>query len=339
MSNDPEDDRILTLEDFEQESRENNILIYGGVDSEPQCSFINGYLKRQALFSCKTCLSSGSELAGICYHCSVVCHDGHELVEIYTKRNFRCDCGNKKFAGNPICQLWEEKDDCNLLNIYNHNFNGLYCNCDRPYPEDDNDHVNLHNVVKPSDNNEFTCNKCIRTNCFILAYKLVDESTSEKKVKVPLMECKLDQALLALSLDGTDIEWKDADFKAIFDMKEEELSGKFWPADWRSTILCKCEKCKNLYSRLELDFLLDPEDTWAHYTEVAEAKLVNDEAEVKEALESMPRPMAIELVSGMNDFKDAFLEMIKEKEKSGDKIVREEDVKKMVEQLGKRMRN
>ena len=36
--------------------------------------------------------------AGICYACSDKCHDGHDLFELYTKRNFRCDCGNARFA-------------------------------------------------------------------------------------------------------------------------------------------------------------------------------------------------------------------------------------------------
>lgn len=46
-----------------------------------------GYVKRQALYACVTCLpSSSGELAGICLACSYHCHDGHELIELYTKR-------------------------------------------------------------------------------------------------------------------------------------------------------------------------------------------------------------------------------------------------------------
>jgi len=41
--------------------------------------------------------------AGICLACSYKCHEGHDLVELYTKRNFRCDCGNSKFEQK--CQL------------------------------------------------------------------------------------------------------------------------------------------------------------------------------------------------------------------------------------------
>ena len=34
---------------------------------------------------------------GICLACSYHCHEGHELVELYTKRNFKCDCGTKRY--------------------------------------------------------------------------------------------------------------------------------------------------------------------------------------------------------------------------------------------------
>ena len=48
--------------------------------------------------------SNGS---GICLACSYHCHEGHELVELYTKRHFRCDCGNSKM--NNECKLANDK--------------------------------------------------------------------------------------------------------------------------------------------------------------------------------------------------------------------------------------
>ena len=52
---------------------------------------------RQALYACGTCSSSGggsddgddqeqSEPGGVCLACSLHCHDGHTLYELYTKR-------------------------------------------------------------------------------------------------------------------------------------------------------------------------------------------------------------------------------------------------------------
>lgn len=56
-----------------------------------------GYVGRQALYSCGTCMGKTNEPAGICLACSLHCHEGHELYELYTKRLFCCDCGNSKF--------------------------------------------------------------------------------------------------------------------------------------------------------------------------------------------------------------------------------------------------
>lgn len=57
-----------------------------------------------------------------------------KIVELWTKRNFRCDCGNSKFP-NSSCKLFADKDPKNLQNNYNQNFQGLYCTCHRPYPD------------------------------------------------------------------------------------------------------------------------------------------------------------------------------------------------------------
>lgn len=58
-------------------------------------------MTRQPLYACLTCTQPKSpdfEPAGVCLACSYHCHEGHELVELYTKRNFRCDCGNQRFG-------------------------------------------------------------------------------------------------------------------------------------------------------------------------------------------------------------------------------------------------
>lgn len=57
-----------------------------------------------------------------------------QLLELWTKRNFRCDCGNSKF-GEFFCKLLTSKDVENPENLYNHNFKGTYCTCDRPDPD------------------------------------------------------------------------------------------------------------------------------------------------------------------------------------------------------------
>ncbi|XP_039597388.1 putative E3 ubiquitin-protein ligase UBR7 [Polypterus senegalus] len=130
------DEAVLSLVDVleEDEALEDEACaVLGGSDPE-KCSYPEGYVKRQALYACNTCTPKGSEPAGICLACSYKCHEGHDLFELYTKRNFRCDCGNSKFNGFE-CKLFPDKDKVNVNNKYNQNFFGLYCTCKRPYPD------------------------------------------------------------------------------------------------------------------------------------------------------------------------------------------------------------
>nr|XP_039262441.1 putative E3 ubiquitin-protein ligase UBR7 [Styela clava] len=129
-----ETDPVVSLqdiieEDTELESTANAVL--GGSDDQ-ECTYNEGYMKRQALYACATCKTTDS--AGVCLACSLDCHEGHELYELYTKRNFRCDCGNDKFEDFK-CNFHPDKDSTNEGNTYNHNFKGVYCTCDRPYPD------------------------------------------------------------------------------------------------------------------------------------------------------------------------------------------------------------
>ncbi|KAJ1386086.1 Zinc finger, PHD-type [Sesbania bispinosa] len=120
------------LEEVEERELEAD-LVLGGDDGK-ECTYSKGYMKRQAIFSCITCTPEGN--AGVCTACSLSCHDGHQIVELWTKRNFRCDCGNSKF-GEFYCKIFPNKDIENVENSYNHNFKGYYCTCGRPYPDPD----------------------------------------------------------------------------------------------------------------------------------------------------------------------------------------------------------
>lgn len=83
--------------------------------------YLQGYKTRQALYACRTCQEKATSTengdastaekaketkkAGVCLGCSMECHDGHDLVELYTKRLFRCDCGNAAFPEGFKCKL------------------------------------------------------------------------------------------------------------------------------------------------------------------------------------------------------------------------------------------
>ncbi|XP_071019305.1 putative E3 ubiquitin-protein ligase UBR7 isoform X1 [Oncorhynchus clarkii lewisi] len=130
------DEATVSLVDVleEDEELENEAsAVLAGSDSE-KCSYPEGYVKRQALYACSTCTPKGGQPAGVCLACSYKCHEGHDLFELYTKRNFRCDCGNGKFE-EMRCKLYSDKDQLNTENKYSHNFVGLYCTCNRPYPD------------------------------------------------------------------------------------------------------------------------------------------------------------------------------------------------------------
>lgn len=90
------------------------------------------------MYACLTCTPEAKtrpeKRAGVCLACSYRCHDGHELIELYTKRNFRCDCGTSKIL-SIRCKLDPMKMEDNDKNSYNQNFSGVYCTCKRPYPD------------------------------------------------------------------------------------------------------------------------------------------------------------------------------------------------------------
>lgn len=133
---DDEGEPSVTIGEYLEEVEERELeadLVLGG-DEGKECTYNKGYMKRQAIFSCITCTPDGN--AGVCTACSLSCHDGHQIVELWTKRNFRCDCGNSKF-GEFYCKISPSKDIENVENLYNHNFKGLYCTCGRPYPDPD----------------------------------------------------------------------------------------------------------------------------------------------------------------------------------------------------------
>lgn len=96
-----------------------------------KCTFEQGYI-RQPLYACKTCTGPGDEPSGMCYSCSIACHSDHELLELFPKRNFRCDCGVPGKFGGSSCELTKGQQKAaavNNQNTYNHNFKGLYCRC------------------------------------------------------------------------------------------------------------------------------------------------------------------------------------------------------------------
>lgn len=129
-----------------------------------ECTYTKGAL-RQPIFACLTCSkeNGGTEI-GVCYLCSIQCHSTHELVELFSKRKFVCDCGTTRMAttrdgycklrrntlssqregqsvtgssrarvGNGSTVEIPADDIPSLSNTYNQNFKGLFCSCKKQY--------------------------------------------------------------------------------------------------------------------------------------------------------------------------------------------------------------
>ncbi|XP_072895254.1 putative E3 ubiquitin-protein ligase UBR7 [Hemitrygon akajei] len=183
-----QEDPIVSLADVLEENEElehEACAVLGGSDSD-KCSYPEGYVKRQALYACNTCTPKGGQPAGICLACSYKCHEGHELFELYTKRNFRCDCGNSKFS-DLQCKFFSDKEKTNCKNKYNDNFFGLYCTCKRPYPDPEDEtpdemiqcvvcedwfHGRHLGTVLPDnvEYQEMVCRSCMKRCSFLWAY-------------------------------------------------------------------------------------------------------------------------------------------------------------------------
>ena len=84
--------------------------------AQKKCRYADGYVYQQ-IYSCQTCYEEQAKINGVdlkdassdnlklsktvqphgfCLACMMHCHDGHEVHELYSKLDFRCDCGNSK---------------------------------------------------------------------------------------------------------------------------------------------------------------------------------------------------------------------------------------------------
>ncbi|KAF9089904.1 hypothetical protein BGX29_011803 [Mortierella sp. GBA35] len=147
------------------------------------CSNSMGYI-RQPVYSCLTCNPNPSEEAGFCYACSISCHGDHNLVELFTKRAFRCDCGTARFK-DVKCKLDPKPAVClNELNQYNHNYLGRFCWCDIQYDPHKEESTMLQCVIcedwfhedcigispHGDDFDDFICRTCTKDHPFLRRY-------------------------------------------------------------------------------------------------------------------------------------------------------------------------
>uniref|UniRef100_A0AAQ5X8N8 Putative E3 ubiquitin-protein ligase UBR7 n=1 Tax=Amphiprion ocellaris TaxID=80972 RepID=A0AAQ5X8N8_AMPOC len=327
-----------------EEELQNALCVLAGSDPE-NCSYSRGYVKRQAVFACNTCTPSAAQPAGVCLACANKCHDGHDIFELYTKRNFRCDCGNSKF-GDFQCHLCPVKDEENVRNHYNHNFNGCYCTCDRPYPDtdDQNDDEMIQCVVcedwfhsrhlgcttvEPEELQEMVCEACMNKAPFLWIYAAhfagnLDFCTTchwqqeEKKsnfkqlaINFRASPCKRTHEEMSDSPGAATTRTVECKLKELQAQGRERLrrGAVFWPYSWRSE-LCTCTSCKRAYVAAEVQFLMDQSDTILAYEEKGLDEPFGQHP-LMALTSSMDHVQQLEVIYGFNELKtsiSAFLE-------------------------------
>lgn len=93
---------------------------------------------RQPIYGCLSCRpptcssssdASSTSRAGICAGCSVACHSDCELVELFTRRDFVCDCGSTRLSKRGCNLTLRKNEKPNEGNRYDKNFDGVFCSC------------------------------------------------------------------------------------------------------------------------------------------------------------------------------------------------------------------
>ena len=360
-----ENEASVSLQDYvaEDEEMQDTADAVLGASDDQECTYTKGYVKRQALYACYTCCTSEDPPAGVCLACSLECHNGHDLYELYTKRNFRCDCGNEKFSMK--CKLESEKDPDNGENVYSQNFRGLYCTCHRPYPDEEDDvedemiqcvvcedwfhsrHLGETSVPSNMDFAEMICLECTKRCNFLLKYSalMVAPTKVEKDlenfdvnvVDVPNASCSSELKIEHKSLVNDDIkvdnEKDELDKSAgvscsINGAIPIKINGAtFWPAQWRA-VLCQCQDCHKIYDDLKVKFLLDESDTVSAYEDEGKKRAREKKiAQEQTAFAGMSRFLQVEMLSGYQDIKEGFYEHFRKFAEEG-KVVTEADVRK-----------
>ncbi|KAK5974527.1 putative zinc finger in N-recognin [Trichostrongylus colubriformis] len=288
-------EELLTIQDIldnEESCRQTARVLLGAQDSSV-CTYPEGYKPRQALFACLTCASDPEKNeAGICYGCSVHCHEDHNIVELFTKRRFRCDCGNSKFQNK--CTLFEEKDESNKENTYNHNFAGLFCVCKKPYPCDEIDET-MHQCVVCEDWFHLSH---LDENCATEAEER--EKAGQQDFTLLCKDCASRLPFFSrLSVNEA------ADGTVCFSSVTQTKTGPFLLADGFRDRLCRCEECMKLYERVGCEYLLDREDDIEEFTKeniekTADEKEPDADAIVNEIVQTAGRDAAIHVLQGRN---------------------------------------
>ncbi|XP_055638651.1 putative E3 ubiquitin-protein ligase UBR7 [Toxorhynchites rutilus septentrionalis] len=342
---------------------------------EKNCTYSQGYVGRQALYACLTCLPESrvdeEKRAGVCLACSYHCHEGHELIELYTKRNFRCDCGGKRMP-EARCKLDPLKLEANDENLYNQNFSGLYCICKRPYPDPEDTtpdemiqcvvcedwyHTRHLGTEMPGNTKNFAemvCGDCMQRVSVLKNYVGNIESSDRTQLDETLQVdvTGLDESSAAdtsvVDDDAGKVEENlNSSKRAKLDICTKPHLGEgenapykggaaFWNDGWRKH-LCRCSTCMESYRDLKVEFLLNESDTVLWYEENGRVKTEargSLDQQATEAFNRMGRVQQVEILSGYNRLKERLNEFFNTFV-TNNQVVTEKDVTDFFAQLKK----
>ncbi|XP_060869516.1 putative E3 ubiquitin-protein ligase UBR7 [Metopolophium dirhodum] len=372
--NDNEDDQVVGLVEYINDQNaeiEQANLILEASESD-SCTYSLGYMNRQALYACLTCTEKDKLPGAICLPCMYECHEDHDLVELWTKRNYRCDCGSDKLTSE--CKLEPSKPEANDRNVYNQNFKGLYCICQRPYPDSENTDEMVQCIVcedwyhskhlgtkdmNPDDYSEMICSGCTSKLSFLPAYNHLivtdglvqniekdDESEDVDVVDtVKESEDNVENGLNVVSKDMTSDNAKAGTSSGenckLTNAKDPKkiIGSSFWVEGWRQE-LCTCSNCIELYKTEGVPFITDQQDTLQAYENKSRERMLAKEKQsedgLSKALSSMDRVAAVELAHQYNQFKEELGEWLGSFKE--DKVVKVEDVQEFFSGMQARKR-
>ncbi|XP_034669503.1 putative E3 ubiquitin-protein ligase UBR7 [Drosophila subobscura] len=352
-----EQSTITMVDVLEQEKEmEDEYAAVLGASDEKACTYAKGPIQRQALYSCLTCCPEArtdlAKCAGVCLACSYRCHENHELVELYTKRNFRCDCPTLRLGTVKRCCLNPQLDapqPPNDANLYNQNFQGLYCSCKRPYPDPERtteevmlqcavceDWYHLPHMKAPGASekmldacSEMICDTCMDKNQFLRDYTglALQPVEAEKESKAVAEEEQVDAEPEQSEEPASKRPKLTAEDCRRPNPTKKHQGAAFWTNDWRKS-LCQCTDCLALFKEFAVEFLLDVDDSAKTYEERGMQRAVENSSyeQGMRALSSIDRTQQIDAITEYNRMTHKLKDYLKSFALQ-DKVVKEEDIK------------
>eukprot|EP01114_Cavostelium_apophysatum_P024498 TRINITY_DN9606_c0_g1_i1.p1 TRINITY_DN9606_c0_g1~~TRINITY_DN9606_c0_g1_i1.p1 ORF type:complete len:385 (+),score=116.52 TRINITY_DN9606_c0_g1_i1:74-1228(+) len=357
------DDEIALQEEAENQLSNHN---WGDEDS---CTYNDGY-KKQAIFSCETCYDTTKDPEakkfGFCYGCSMNCHVDHRVIELFEKRDFRCDCGTPKTKCKCLLSEGQPRTEDNDKNHYNHNFDGLYCWCDGPYSSSDmvmhqcvfcQDWFHIECIAEKEKRQfsaeeeefDFVCCDCVPKYPFLKSYTslLVDATDAATSQDVPDSGNGKEEGTSLKRKREEEDENKNpvecpvksgalVDSKTVDKIVNMRLD-KYW-----MTSLCECDDCRKNYENLGVSFLLEEKhflesDEPAEDASAKPKKPVSFDIDSNPALKALPHEAKVNVMLGFNSMMSNMKDYFKSFAESGQEVTAA-DVNTFFEGLNKKRR-